>query len=242
MRGVSATTIIIDNASFSRVAIRVLTQRCLEMLNYRRSHSPRFACWANRHPSGPRIRTSSASRPTPSRLAVTSWCPRSVVINLYQAGHPEREQFSDRRSRERITHSSTAWKLLGELIGMVERWKASAACPWPTCIRDFNKRGWGNIVGMILQAYGEPDFLANAQEAAVVHAVDAGNQGRWQEQHGRHREDLDDVVLLDIDHAERRFQQDSNLLAAERRVVGEPLYVATDGMKSVALLGADAGH
>jgi hypothetical protein len=31
----------------------------------------------------------------------------------------------------------------------------------------FNKRGWGNIVGGILNACGEPDFLANAEEAAA---------------------------------------------------------------------------
>ena len=30
----------------------------------------------------------------------------------------------------------------------------------------FNKRGWGNIVGGILETCGEPDFLANAEEAA----------------------------------------------------------------------------
>ena len=30
----------------------------------------------------------------------------------------------------------------------------------------FNKKGWGNIVGGILSANGEPDFLANADDAA----------------------------------------------------------------------------
>ena len=58
-------------------------------------------------------------------------------------------------------------ELLGELIGMVERWKA-VGMPLANAHSRFNKRGWGNIVGGILNACGEPDFLANAEEAATV--------------------------------------------------------------------------
>ena len=61
--------------------------------------------------------------------------------------------------------TSTGSRLLGELIGMVERWKA-AGMPMARTHSRFNKRGWGNIVGGILEACGEPDFLANAEEAA----------------------------------------------------------------------------
>jgi hypothetical protein len=57
-------------------------------------------------------------------------------------------------------------ELLGELIGMVERWKA-AGMPMAAVRSRFNKRGWGNIVGGILAVCGEPDFLANAQEVAT---------------------------------------------------------------------------
>ena len=57
-------------------------------------------------------------------------------------------------------------ELLGELIGMVERWKA-AGMPMANTHSRFNKHGWGSIVGGILNACGEPDFLANAEEAAT---------------------------------------------------------------------------
>lgn len=30
----------------------------------------------------------------------------------------------------------------------------------------FNKKGWGNIIGGILEANGEPDFMTNAEDAA----------------------------------------------------------------------------
>ena len=49
---------------------------------------------------------------------------------------------------------------------MVERWKA-AGMPQANVHSRFNKRGWGTIVGGILEACGEPDFLANAEEAAT---------------------------------------------------------------------------
>jgi hypothetical protein len=37
-----------------------------------------------------------------------------------------------------------------------------------------------------------------------VHAVDRGNDGRWHEDDRDHREELDDVVLNEVDAAERR--------------------------------------
>ena len=51
-------------------------------------------------------------------------------------------------------------------MGMVERWKASGM-PLANVHTRFNKKGWGNIVGGILEACGEPDFLDNADEAAA---------------------------------------------------------------------------
>ena len=39
--------------------------------------------------------------------------------------------------------------------------------PRATTASRFNKRGWGDIVGGILMLNGEPDFLANAEEAAT---------------------------------------------------------------------------
>ena len=89
---------------------------------------------------------------------------RSTVINLYYEGDPVRRDFSiadpeDYAEQQRL-------ELLGELIGMVERWKA-VGTPKATVHSRFNKRGWGTIVGGILDACGEPDFLANAEEAAA---------------------------------------------------------------------------
>ena len=48
---------------------------------------------------------------------------------------------------------SSAWKQAGQPLAKTHS--------------RFNKRGWGNIVGGVLNACGEPDFLANADEAAT---------------------------------------------------------------------------
>ncbi len=49
-------------------------------------------------------------------------------------------------------------QLLSELVNMVERWK-NAGMPLATTQTRFNKKSWGNIIGGILEANGEPDFL-----------------------------------------------------------------------------------
>ena len=54
-----------------------------------------------------------------------------------------------------------------------------------------------------------------------IHAVDGGEQCWWQEHHRCHREDLDDVVLLDVDHAEGRVQQEDDLVRQEGNVIRE---------------------
>ncbi len=89
---------------------------------------------------------------------------RSVVINLYYEGDPKRRAFSIVDPEGYVQQHRL--ELLGELVGMVERWKA-AGMPLATTHSRFNKRGWGNVVGGILEACGEPDFLANAEEAAA---------------------------------------------------------------------------
>ena len=58
-------------------------------------------------------------------------------------------------------------QLLCELVNMVERWK-DAGMPLATTQTRFNKKNWGNIIGGILEANGEPDFLDNADEAAAA--------------------------------------------------------------------------
>ena len=102
----------------------------------------------------------TANSPDVSRDLVT----RSVVVNLHHEGNPERRSFSIADPEGYAQEHRL--ELLGELIGMVERWK-EAGQPLANVDSRFNKRGWGKIVGGILQACGEPDFLTNAEEAAT---------------------------------------------------------------------------
>lgn len=88
---------------------------------------------------------------------------RSTVINLYHEGDPDDRVFSI-QDPEGYAESHRL-ELLSELTGMVERWRASGM-PMANAHSRFNKKGWGSIVGGILEANGEPDFLANADEAA----------------------------------------------------------------------------
>jgi len=156
-----ATTIIIDNAKAQGRNPRI-ESACLErsitdpILSYRLLGQSASIRAENSH-----IFCITANTPDVSRDLVT----RSVVINLYYEGNPEQREFSiadvEGYAREHRL------ELLGELIGMVERWKASGS-PRAKVHSRFNKRGWGNIVGGILHACGEPDFLANAEEAASL--------------------------------------------------------------------------
>ncbi len=158
-RGV--TTIIIDNAK-SRGQNSRIDSACLErsitdpILSFRLLGSSASIRAENSH-----IFCITANTPDVSRDLVT----RSVVISLFYEGDPKRREFSiadpeDYAQEHRI-------ELLGELIGMVERWKATDR-PMAKTHSRFNKRGWGNIVGGILNACGEPDFLANADEVATL--------------------------------------------------------------------------
>lgn len=157
-RGV--TTIIIDNAK-SRGRNPRIESACLErsitdpVLSFRLLGQSASIRAENSH-----IFCITANTPDVSRDLVT----RSVVINLHYEGDPERREFSI-PDPEGYAHEHRL-ELLGELIGMVNRWK-SLGMPMAKVHSRFNKRGWGNIVGGILEACGEPDFLANAEEAAA---------------------------------------------------------------------------
>jgi len=158
-RGV--TTIIIDNAKAQGRNPRI-ESACLErsitdpILSFRLLGYSQEIRAENSH-----IFCITANTPDVSRDLVT----RSVVINLYHEGDPKRRAFriadpADYAEEHRIA-------LLGELIGMVERWKASGMREASGVFIRFNKRGWGTTVGGILDACGEPDFLGNADEAAA---------------------------------------------------------------------------
>lgn len=154
-----STTIIIDNAK-ARGRNPRIESACLErsitdpILSFRLLGYSQDIRAENSH-----IFCITANSPDVSRDLVT----RSVVINLYYEGDPERRTYSI-QDPEGYAREHRA-ELLGELLGMVERWKA-AGMPLANVHSRFNKRGWGNIIGGILHVNGEPDFLANAGEAA----------------------------------------------------------------------------
>jgi hypothetical protein len=154
------TTIIIDNAK-GRGRNPRIESACLErsitdpILSYRLLGYSKEIRAENSH-----IFCITANTPDVSPDLVT----RSVVINLYHEGAPERRTFSIADPEGYAQQHRL--ELLGELVGMVERWKASGM-PKATVNSRFNKRGWGGTVGGILDACGESDFLANAEEAAA---------------------------------------------------------------------------
>ena len=63
-----------------------------------------------------------------------------------------------------------------------------------------------------------------------VHAVDGADQRRRHQGHRQHREDLDDGVLLVVDHAERGVEQEGDLGREIADVVGQRLHVAVGGL------------
>jgi hypothetical protein len=88
---------------------------------------------------------------------------RSVVCNLFYEGDPTKRTFRLADPEGYAMEHREA--LLGELIGMVERWKIAGKQPGRTFTR-FNKRGWGNTLAGILQQSGQRDFLANQNDVA----------------------------------------------------------------------------
>lgn len=156
-RGV--TTIIIDNAK-SRGRNPRIESACLErsitdpILSFRLLGKSASIRAENSH-----IFCITANTPDVSPDLIK----RSVAINLYHEGDPTQRTFGI-ADPEGFAQEHRI-ELLGELIGMVERWKA-AGMPMAKAATRFNKRGWGNTVGGILDFNGEPDFLSNAAEAA----------------------------------------------------------------------------
>lgn len=156
-----ATTIIIDNAK-ARARTPRIDSPCLErsitdpILSYRLLGQSASIRAENSH-----IFCLTANSAQVSRDLVT----RSVVVNLHHEGNPQRRTFSI-ADPEGYAEDHRL-ELLGELIGMVERWKA-AGMPKANVHTRFNKKGWGTLVGGILSVCGQPEFLANADEAATT--------------------------------------------------------------------------
>jgi hypothetical protein len=156
------TTVIIDNAKAKgRGRTPRIESACLErsitdpVLSFRMLGQSAEIRAENSH-----IFCLTANTPEVSRDLVT----RSVLVALFHEGDPARRAFTiDDPEQYAVDHRAA---ILGELIGMVERWK-SAGSPQVQARSRFNKKGWGPIVGGILVASGFEHFLANADEAAV---------------------------------------------------------------------------
>src|SRR5262249_9468701 len=126
----------------------------------------------------------TANTPDVSRDLLT----RSVVVGLYHEGDPARRTFAIPDPEGYAQEHRV--ELLGELVGIVERWRAAGSPPAVVNSR-FNKKGWGRIVAGTLAPAGLPDFLATADAAAAelddtrrefaeLVAVMAGHpQGTW---------------------------------------------------------------
>lgn len=154
-----ATTIIVDNAKSYGRNPRI-DSACLErsitdaVLSFRLLGQSSTIRAENSH-----IFCITANSPEVSRDLVT----RSVVVNLYYEGDPAHRKFSIDDPEGFALDNRT--EILGELLTMVEKWK-QAGQPRAVTSTRFNKRGWGNIVGGILEVAREPDFLLNASDAA----------------------------------------------------------------------------
>ena len=132
-RGV--TTIIIDNAK-GRGRNPRIESACLErsitdpILSFRLLGYSQEIRAENSH-----IFCVTANTPDVSRDLVT----RSVVVNLYYEGNPERRTFSIADPEGYAQQHRL--ELLGELIGMVERWKAAGMPRATTGIRGSTSAG-----------------------------------------------------------------------------------------------------
>jgi hypothetical protein len=72
-----------------------------------------------------------------------------------------------------------------------------------------------------------------------VHAVHAGDQRGRQQRHAGHREDLDDLVLVDVDETDRGVHQEVDLVEQEGRVAVQRFDVAQDLARFLELLGIE---
>lgn len=149
------TTIIIDNAKAKQIDSPCL-ERCLtdHVLSFRLLGSSSSIAVENSH-----IIAITANVTGAARDIVT----RTVPINLVHEGNPVNRRFTIQDPEGFAVEHRL--ELLAELAGMIERWKEAGRPHAPARSR-FDKRGWSTQVGGILQVAGEPDFLANLDQAA----------------------------------------------------------------------------
>lgn len=156
-------TLIVDNAKTngnrgsqgevsSAIMDRVVTD---SILSFRLLGSSTDIRVENSHILAVTANTISISRDLITRL---------VPVNLYYEGDPTKRAFAIENPEGYVAEHR--FEIVAELLGMVDRWIKSG-CPLNRNIRTrFEAKGWGATIGGILDANGEPDFMANTDEAA----------------------------------------------------------------------------
>ena len=68
------------------------------------------------------------------------------------------------------------------------------------------------------QCIGVAQAPVQLRHGLEVHAINAGDQGWWQQGHAGHRENFDDLVLVDIDKTDGGIHQEVDLVEQEGSV------------------------
>lgn len=156
LRGKAQSLVIIDNARLkaggsvsspvieansmaAQVSLRILGQSA----NYSR---PNDLIWAV---------TMNDTRTSPDLVS------RGLPIRFYHEGDPRRREFGD---RDPVVYAQEHRnEILGELVGMVDRWNQAGRPPGR---RPHRCTRWASVIGGILEVNGLTGFLANLDEAA----------------------------------------------------------------------------
>ena len=110
--------------------------------------------------------------------ADTDLLQRSCPVNLYYEGSATRRTFKIKDIQGYVRHHRN--DLLGELIGMVERWKAAGEKRVAVPLHRFAE--WASVIGGILQANGIEGFLDNlalSYQALDVDMVNVAELGTY---------------------------------------------------------------
>jgi hypothetical protein len=95
---------------------------------------------------------------------------RGMPIRLFHEGDPAERLFGGPNPLDYAR--AHRGEILGELFGMVERWKS---CGRPLGSRRHRSEYWAQVIGGILEACGFPEFLGNAAQAAAEFDTELGD-------------------------------------------------------------------
>src|SRR5699024_5644340 len=71
-----------------------------------------------------------------------------------------------------------------------------------------------------------------------VHAVDTGDHGRRQKNHGGNGKDLDDLALLEVDKTDRGIHEEVDLVEQKRDVTHQRVHIGQDIARHFTFFGA----